>query len=251
MNSTFWDSTGAAGICGGAHTREPKLRLIDMHFCRHRLLPILLLTLPLGVYSQVPTPQAPAPTHKTSPPYTGDLGIFEEPGRDLRLQINRVMDLLHIVPGANVADIGAGGGWFSVRAAKRVGPAGRVYAEDINQRYVEAIQARAAREHLGNITTVLGTQDDPKLPEKSVDAVLLLKVYHEIAWPPPLLIGLKSAMRSGAKLGIIDRNGNGYDHGLDEKIAREEIEKAGFKQVGRYDFTKADGQDYFLIFEKK
>ena len=221
-----------------------------MHF-RHHVLALVLLSPQVFLYGQATQPQVPVPSHKTSPPYTGDLGIFEEPGRDLRLQINRVMDLLHIGPGSNVADIGAGGGWFSVRAARRVGPAGRVYAEDINQRYVESIQARAAREHLSNITTVLGTQDDPKLPEKSVDAVLMLKVYHEIAWPPPLLIGLRSAMRSGARLGIIDRNGNGYDHGLDEKIAREEIEKAGFKQVGRYDFTKADGQDYFLIFEKK
>jgi hypothetical protein len=58
-------------------------------------------------------------------------------------------------------------------------------------------------------------------------------------------------MRPHALFGIIDRNGNGADHGLNEKIVRKEVESAGFKQVGRYDFTKADGQDYFLVFEKK
>src|SRR5580700_6446833 len=69
---------------------------------------------------------------KTSEPYSGDLSIFESPGRDERLQINRVMDILGIIPGKTVADIGAGSGWFTVRAAKRVGDTGTVYAVDIN-----------------------------------------------------------------------------------------------------------------------
>src|SRR5215469_3359003 len=73
---------------------------------------------------------APTEQRKTSEPYTGDLSIFESPGRDERLQINRVMDILGIVPGKSVADIGAGSGWFSVRAARRVGAAGVVYAVD-------------------------------------------------------------------------------------------------------------------------
>lgn len=211
-----------------------------------RLLSVLLaLPLSVSALGQAGTP----PAHKTSTPYTGSLDIFEEPGRDLRLQINRVMDLLHITKGSTVADIGAGGGWFSVRAARRVGPTGHVFAEDINPQYVASVRDRAKRENLPNIVPVLGAENDPKLPA-SVDAVLMLKVYHEIAWPPPLLISIKAAMRPGARFGVIDRNGNGADHGLDEKIVKEEIEKAGFKQVGRYDFTKADGQDYFLIFQK-
>jgi hypothetical protein len=79
----------------------------------------------------------------------------------------------------------------------------------------------------------------------------MLKVYHEIAHPPVLLASLRTALRPGARFGIIDRNGNGADHGLNESIVRAEVERAGFRQVARYDFTKADGQDYFLIFEKK
>jgi SAM-dependent methyltransferase len=195
------------------------------------------------------------PTHPTSTPYTGDLGIFEEPGRDQRLQIDRVMDLLDLKPGKVVADIGAGGGWFSVRAARRVagGPngGGKVIAEDINPQFVEAIRARAIKENLLNIEPYLGTPDDPKLAPNSIDAALMLKVYHEIARPAQVLDNLHAAMRTGARFGVIDRNGSGADHGLEERIARKEIEAAGFKQVGRYDFTKADGQDYFLIFEKK
>ena len=212
------------------------------------VLPLLLAGTLVSLRAQT---SPSAPNHPTSTPYAGDLGIFEDPGRDQRLQINRVMELLHLGPGKSVADIGAGGGWFSVRAAKKVGPGGKVYAEDINPRYIDAIRARAEREHLPNIVPVLGSANDPKLAPESLDAALMLKVYHEIAWPPPLLMGLRAALRPGARFGIIDRNGTGENHGLDEKIVREEVEKAGFRQVGRYDFTKGDGQDYFLIFEKK
>jgi predicted methyltransferase len=195
---------------------------------------------------------APAPaSHPTSTPYAGDLSIFEEPGRDKRLQIDRVMDLLHLKPGSVVADIGAGGGWFSVRAARRVGSNGRVIAEDINSKDIPYIQQRAQREHLTNIEALLGTPDDPKLTPDSLDAALMLKVYHEIAHPVPVLASLRAALKPGGRFGIIDRNGNGADHGLSETILRAEVEQAGFRQVGRYDFTKADGQDYFLIFEKR
>src|ERR1700761_1005731 len=186
--------------------------------------------------------QSPAP-HPTSTPYAGDLSIFEEPGRDQRLQINRVMDLLQLKPGSVVADIGAGGGWFSVRAARRVAPNGRVIAEEINPKAITAIQQRAKREHLDNIETILGTPDDPKLAPASLDAALMLKVYHEIAHPPMLLARLHDALKPGARFGIIDRNGNGSDHGLKESVVRAEVEKSGFRQVARYDFTKADGQD--------
>jgi ubiquinone/menaquinone biosynthesis C-methylase UbiE len=196
--------------------------------------------------------QTPVPaSHPTSTPYAGDLSIFEDPGRDKRLQIDRVMDLLNIKPGSTVADIGAGGGWFSVRAARRVAPNGRVIAEEINPKAINSIQQRAKREHLSNIETLLGTPDDPKLTANSLDAALMLKVYHEIAHPPLVLANLRDALKPGARFGIIDRNGTGADHGLNEPILRAEVERAGFRQVARYDFTKADGQDYFLIFEKR
>jgi predicted methyltransferase len=212
----------------------------------------VLLASALMAQTPAPHPTAPASApHPTSTPYAGDLSIFEEPGRDKRLQIDRVMDLLHLKPGSVVADIGAGGGWFSVRAARRVAPSGRVIAEDINAKDIPYIQQRARREHLTNIEALLGTPDDPKLTPDSLDAALMLKVYHEIAHPAPVLASLRAALKPGARFGIIDRNGNGADHGLNEPILREEVEQAGFRQVARYDFTKGDGQDYFLIFEKR
>jgi ubiquinone/menaquinone biosynthesis C-methylase UbiE len=210
------------------------------------LFAIVILSVP-NLPAQTPAP----PSHPTSTPYAGDLSIFEEPGRDKRLQIDRVMDLLQLKPGSTIADIGAGGGWFSVRAARRVGANGHVIAEDINPKAIAYIQQRAQREHLANIVPVLGTPDDPKLAPNSLDAALMLKVYHEIAHPQLVLANLRAALKPGARFGIIDRNGNGADHGLKESIVRDEVEHAGFRQVARYDFTKADGQDYFLIFVKQ
>jgi len=109
---------------------------------------------------------------KTSKPYTGDLSIFDSPGRDERLQINRVMDILGIAPGKTVADIGAGSGWFTVRAAKRVRDTGTVYAVDINPEAIRYISARIHKENLRNIKPILGKPDNPLLPA-TVDAVLL------------------------------------------------------------------------------
>lgn len=189
----------------------------------------------------------------TSTPYAGDLSIFEYADRAKKLQIDRVMDLLHIVPGKVVADIGAGSGWFTVRAARRVGPAGLVLAEEINPKAIDYIAERARKESLTNVRTVRGTEDDAKLPVASVDAVLMLKVYHEIARPVPFMRALRSSLKPEARVGVIDRNGegSGTDHGLPEAMLVREMEEAGFKRVARYEFTKADGQDYFLIFAVK
>jgi SAM-dependent methyltransferase len=197
---------------------------------------------------QVSAPGAEQAQRPTSTPYVGDLSIFEYPDRDQKLHVAQVMDLLGIAPGKVVADIGAGSGWFSVRAAARVGAGGTVYAEDINPEAIDYITRRVARDRLANVTPVLGTADDTKLPPNSVDAVLLLKTYHEIAKPIPLMEKLKLSLRSGAKVGVIDRNGDGTNHGIMPEVVDREMALAGFKRVGKYDFTKSDGQDYFLIF---
>jgi ubiquinone/menaquinone biosynthesis C-methylase UbiE len=188
---------------------------------------------------------------QTSTPYTGDLSRFEYADRDKKLQIDRVMDLLGIKAGKNVADIGAGSGWFTVRASKRVGPTGAVLAEDINPQAIEYIGKRMNKEGLSNVRTVLGRPDDPMLPPESVDAVVLLKVYHEIAHPVDFMKKLKPALHPQAKVGVIDKNGDGTNHGLDHKILEKEMNEAGFKLESSYDFTKADGEDYFLIFVAK
>jgi predicted methyltransferase len=178
----------------------------------------------------------------TSPPYIGD------PTRDEKLQVGRVMDILGIKEGSSVADIGAGSGWFTVRAARRIGNGGIVLAVDINSDYIKHIEERIARENLPNVRAILGKEDDPRLPPRSVDAVLLLKTYHEVAQPIRLLAYVREAMRPGARLGIIDRNGKGDDHGIDSKTVIKEAMRAGFSLIEQYDFVKPDQMDYFLVF---
>lgn len=197
---------------------------------------------------QTPSSKTDITERPTSDPYKGDLSIFEDPQREQKLQIQRVMDILGINEGAQVADIGAGSGWFTVRAARRVGSSGTIYAVEINQDYLKHIEARAAQEKLSNIHTTLGREDDPLLPANSIDAVLILKTYHEIAQPIRLLKHTRVAMRANGLLGIIDRNGKGNDHGLNREVVVKEAARAGFSLVETYDFVKPDGMDYFLVF---
>jgi len=204
----------------------------------------------LCAQSSAQAPTGAAGEHrKTSEPYTGDLSIFDSPGRDKRLQIDRVMDILGIAPGKTVADIGAGSGWFTVRAARRVGDAGVVYAVDINPESIRYVDDRAQKEKLRNVKTILGKPDDPLLPPGTVDAVLLLKTYHEVAEPVALLRNLRGALRSGARVGIIDRNGNGDDHGVGRDVVLREATQAGYRLLKQYDFVKGDKMDYFLVLE--
>jgi SAM-dependent methyltransferase len=205
---------------------------------------LLVLSVSIGLLAQT----AQQPARKTSDPYTGDLSIFDSPGRDERLQINRVMDTLGISPGKTVADVGAGSGWFTVRAARRVTDSGTVYAVDINPQAITYINNRAQKEKLRNIKTVLGKPDNPSLPPHAIDAVLLLKTYHEVAEPVALLRNVRASLAPGAKVGVIDRNGNGEDHGIDRKIVVHEAEEAGYSLTGQYDFVKGDKMDYFLVF---
>lgn len=214
---------------------------------RFSLLLLLALSGFAAALSQGTAQQTAAPQRKTSEPYTGDLSIFDKSGRDEALQIQRVMDLLGIQKGKNVADIGAGSGWFTVRAARRIGPTGSVYAVDINPEAVSHIDERAKDEKLSNVKIVLSEPDNPMVPPNAVDAVLMLKTYHEVAHPVELLRNLRPALRADAKVGVIDRNGDGENHGIGKDVIIREAREAGYELAGQYDFVK-DGMDYFLVF---
>jgi SAM-dependent methyltransferase len=221
---------------------------IVMSFRRFLFLIALLLTLCISGLAQ----NSISPQRQTSTPYTGDLSIFETSGRDERLHINEVMDILAIGPGKNVADIGAGSGWFTVRAAKKVAGSGTVYAVDINPEAIEYIDNRIKSEQIHNVKTILSKPDNPELPANSIDTVLLLKTYHEVANPVALLRNLRASLRPGARIGIIDRNGNGADHGVQKDVVIREAAQAGYGLMFEHDdLVKADNVDYFLVFAAK
>src|SRR5258708_7398089 len=201
-----------------------------------------------GIAACQPTPTTPE-GRLVSTPYVGDLAVFDYSERATKLQVERVMDALAIQAGRSVADIGAGSGWFSMLAARRVATGGTVYAVDINPAAVAHIAERAAREGLANVLAAQGSADDANLPLASVDAVLFLNAYHEVARPVALLRALQPALRPGARVGIIDRTGRGDDHGVAAAVVKREAARAGYRLSEEHDFVKGDGMDYFLIFQ--
>ena len=181
--------------------------------------------------------------------------------RDAWQRPEAVMDALGIKPGSVVGDIGAGGGYFTFHLAQRVGPKGKVYAEDILEDEVNKIRERAAKEKLSQIETVLGAKDDPKLPEGSLDSVLIVNAYHEMREHDAMLRAVFRALKPGGLLAIIDAPAapgepreKYYDrHRIPEQFVRDDTAHNGFtfvrQEVG---FNSPEsGRDYFFLIFKK
>jgi len=138
-----------------------------------------------------------------------DLGLLSAPDRAEWNKPDLIMDALGIADGAVVADLGAGGGWFTIQLARRVGPNGLVFAQDIQPQMIEAINRRVQQEALTNVRTVLGTPTDPQLPG-GLDAVLIVDAYREMDEPSRpqviegLLRNLEQALKPQGRIGIVD-----------------------------------------------
>lgn len=180
------------------------------------------------------------------------LGLLEGPDRDAWQQPEKIMDALGIAEGSAVADLGAGGGWFTIRLARRVGPNGRVYAEDIQRQMIESIARRVSRENLRNVTTILGTASDPRLPAP-VDAVLIVGVYNEMAEPVALLRNVAADLKPNGRIGIVDFKHDGLGPGpaLDERADPARViadaAAAGLRLIKRETFLR---YQYMLVFGK-
>ena len=134
-----------------------------------------------------------------------DLGLLEPPDREAWQKPDQVMDALHVADGTIVADLGAGGGWFTVRLAQRVGPNGRVYAVDVQRLMIEAIKRRVQREGYTNVEAVLGSPTDPSLPGNArTDAVLIVDAFHEMQDPVLLLRNVARTLKPQGRIGVID-----------------------------------------------
>ena len=182
-----------------------------------------------------------------------ELGLLEAPDREAWQKPDQVMDSLQIAEGSVAADLGAGGGWFTIRLARRVGPNGRVYAEDIQRLMIEAIERRVQREGLTNVISRLGTKDDPALPPGAIDTVLIVDTFPEMEEPVALLKNVGNALKPNGLVGIIDyRLGQGGPGpGPEERVAPGVIidtaRSAGLKLVGEESFLP---YQYFLRFGK-
>jgi predicted methyltransferase len=173
----------------------------------------------------------------------------------------KVMEELGIAPGGAVADIGAGGGYFTFRLAARVGPKGKVYAQDLDEKVLAQIREHAEKEKLAQVQTIHGTQDDPNLPESSLDAVLVVDSFHEFTHADAMVAGLFRALKPGGRLGVIDHTARlGLKtaeymerHNLPQEILIEQVARAGLR-LRSYDadFTGPPDETryYFAVFEK-
>ena len=170
-----------------------------------------------------------------------------EEARDRDGEAEQIMNFLAVGPGMTVADLGAGAGYYTVRLAKRVGPAGRVLAEDVVPAYLGKLQERVRREHLDNVTLVLGEPHDPRLPFRSVDLVLMVHMYHEVAQPYGLLFNLLPALRPGARVAVIDLDQPTEQHGTPHLLLLCEFHSLGFRQT-HWGWMRGKSE-YFALFE--
>lgn len=154
-----------------------------------------------------------------------------EDSRERAGEAAKVMDLLDVRPGMAVADIGAGAGYYVGRLSRRVGPEGRVFAQDVERKYLERLRGRVGRERLGNVSLVLGEPHDPRLPPRSVDVALLVHMYHEIAQPFGLLANLVPAMRPGGRVAILDVDGPIQGHGTPRALLTCELAAVGYREA--------------------
>ena len=133
-----------------------------------------------------------------------DLGLLEMPDRAAWQKPDQIMDALNIADRSHVADIGAGAGWFTIRLARRVAQLGRVYAVEVQEPTLDAIRRRVAREGLGNVRLVLGSETDPRLPAGTLDAALIVDTYPEIDHRPAYLRTLVRALKPGGRIGVVN-----------------------------------------------
>ena len=145
------------------------------------------------------------------------------------------VEALGLRPGDTVADIGAGSGYMTIRMAKRVGPTGRVYAEDIQPEMLALLETRTTQAKLANVVPVLGSFTDPKLPSAAVDLELLVDVYHEFSEPQSMLRGLRRALKPGGRLVLLEYRKEDPavpilpEHKMSVAEAKLEVEAEGFR----------------------
>jgi ubiquinone/menaquinone biosynthesis C-methylase UbiE len=191
----------------------------------------LLLALALTLLLQWAGAQAP---HAQS-----SLAQQEEAAREAWQKVPEIFEAMAIRPGANVADVGAGDGFLTVRLSRAVGPTGRVMAVDVSARALERLRARVAQEGLTNVDTVKGDTDNPHLPSASLDAAVIVNSYHEMTDYQAMLRHLRSALKPDGRLVIIEPiSDKRRDASRDQQVAvheiavyfvEQEVREAGFR----------------------
>jgi putative heme-binding domain-containing protein len=199
-------------------------------------------------------PPAPAKRIRDIAPASENLDWLTRPDRDEAERPETVLDTLAIPEGARVADLGAGAGYFTWRLARRVGPKGKVYAIDIQQKMLDLIAQDLKKRNISNVDLVLGTDRDPGLPAGLLDLVLLANSYHEFEQPEAMLAAVRQALKPDGRMVVLEyRKEEVYTpvpglHNMSLQELRAEIEPHGFQLDRTPDVTP---EQHFLIFTKR
>jgi ubiquinone/menaquinone biosynthesis C-methylase UbiE len=177
--------------------------------------------------------------------------IYEGFGRDDWQQPDEVISLLGIGPGTTVADVGAGGGYFTFRFADAVGDTGRVYAVDVDDSMIEYLEERAADEKRTNVRVIRGGFEDPMLPDGEIDVLFTCNTYHHIEDRVAYFGNVKQDLAPDGKVAIIDLiDGDGLiirGHATDKAVVLEEMEAAGYRLTHDHALERQN----FLVFAPK
>ena len=206
---------------------------------------------------------APAWSQNTHPvtgrQYAGAMGVAGAPWlvrdeREAEEHPDQALDELKIMKGSTAADVGAGVGYMSWRLAARVGPMGRVYANDIQPQMLELLKKNMAERHITNVVPVLGDRDDPKLPLGQVDLVLLVDVYHEFEQPQTMLRHIRESLKPDGRMVLLEYRAEDPKvpimplHKMTVEQVKAEIEPEGFRldQV-----VESLPRQHIIIFKRK
>jgi predicted methyltransferase len=181
-----------------------------------------------------PTPAIHPLTGRQIAGIATDANWLDRTARAQEEQPDRALELIGITPGMAVADVGAGTGYMTIRLARRVGPTGRVYANDLQPPMLQIIQGKARAEQLSNVEIVQGTEDDTHLPENAIDLALLVDVYHEFRRPQEMLRSIRRSLKPSGRLVLVEYRKEdpsipiAFTHRMSLAEARTEVEAQGF-----------------------
>ncbi len=184
----------------------------------------------------------------------GGADWLERSEREMEEEPEKALDALKIKPGSTVADIGAGVGYLTWRLAERVGPQGKVYANDIQQGMLDRLRENMAARHVTNVEAVLGAEDDPRLPPEKVDLALLVDVYHEFAQPQRMLRNIRSSLKPDGRLVLLEYRKEDPrvpirpEHKMSVAEVKAEIEPEGFRLEQNLSVLP---RQHILIFRKR
>jgi ubiquinone/menaquinone biosynthesis C-methylase UbiE len=169
--------------------------------------------------------------------------------RDSWQQPKAVIQSLNISPGALVADLGAGGGYFTFGLAEAVGPEGRVYAVDIDRDDLEYIARYAREKRIANVEVVQAVEDDPRLPEQSTDLIFTCNTAHHLSDRAAYFRSAVRYLRPHGRVAIIDYTPTGFawlfGHATAKEVIRQEMETAGYRLIEEFDYLS---KQHFQVF---